>query len=225
MPPRTLQPSAPFRRGTANTGPKSSPAGARATVRDDGDQQQQQQEPDRTAQGEGANQEAQPDGGINGEAPIVGEAAQDPLPIQLMPPPEEEGRKKKKPKKHPQDALKQLWKNYDPEYHGKITQILPDPVPTYTALPTQPKLSQNASESYKAARDRCERDVNLIITECRAINQKYTDVHFDLERDLKVTWQRNCIKGLVEDGTSYDPADVKRVTVSANLRPEWLDLY
>lgn len=121
-------------------------------------------------------------------------------------------KKKKKPKPHPQDIIKKLWSNYDPEYHGKITQILPDAVPTTTKLPTKPKISENAADSYKEARMRCEHAVKMIIAECIATNQKYTDPHFDLERDLKLTQARNCLNGLTGEN-EFSPSDVKRVTV------------
>lgn len=124
-----------------------------------------------------------------------------------------EAGKKKKPKLHPQERINKLWKNYDPEYLGKATRILPEPIPTSTAMKRSTPRSQNAAESYREARAQCEQSVRKIIDECLALNQKYTDVHFDLERDLKVTRKRDCIDGLVQSDEDRDnPADVKRVT-------------
>lgn len=132
----------------------------------------------------------------------------------IMGPPDQGPEKKKKKKIHPQDAVKQLWKNYDPEYHGKVTRILPEPVPTDTADKTKPQKSLNAAESYKAAKTACEHAVRMIIGECIATNQKYTDIHFDLESDLKVTRRRDCIDGLTQDEDDRDdPSDVKRIAV------------
>lgn len=129
------------------------------------------------------------------------------------PPQSEFGKKKKKPKLHPQERINKLWKNYDPEYLGKVTRILPEPVPASTASKSTAPKSQNAAESYREARAHCEQSVRKIIDECQAVNQKYTDVHFDLERDLKVTMKRDCIDGLVQDDEDRDtPDDVKRVT-------------
>ena len=121
--------------------------------------------------------------------------------------------KKKSSKLHPQERINKLWKNYDPEYLGKATRILPEPIPTSNIAKRRAPKSQNAAESYREARAQCEQSVRKIIEECLAVNQKYTDVHFDLEQDLKVTRRRNCIDGLVQDDDDKDdPEDVKRVT-------------
>lgn len=128
-------------------------------------------------------------------------------------PPSDAGKKKKKSKLHPQERIDKLWKNFDPEYLGKATRILPEPIPTSTTKKSKAPKSQNAAESYREARAQCEQSVRKIIDECLIVNQKYTDVHFDLERDLKVTQKRDCIDGLVQDDDDKDnPTDVKRVT-------------
>jgi len=120
----------------------------------------------------------------------------------------------KKAKQHPQKIINQLWKNYDPVYLGRVTKVLPDSVPVATTPKSQPQKSHHTSGSYQEARAQCERDVQRIITECRALNQKYSDVHFDIERDLKVNGNRDCLDGLVVDEQeTYWPQDVKRVTV------------
>ena len=141
-----------------------------------------------------------------GEAPQAPQASSSP--------PSVASRKSKKPKPHPQERVRRLWKSFAPEYLGKITKVLPDPVPTAASLGTRASKSQNAAESYQEARTQCEHAVRMIIAECIAVNQKYTDVHFDLEADLKVTRLRNCIDGLVQSDDDRDtPSDVKRVTV------------
>lgn len=127
-------------------------------------------------------------------------------------------KKKKQPKLHPQERIHQIWKNYEPEYLGKVTKILPEPVPIADKPKTKPQKSLSTAESYQQARAQCEIILKAIVDECLALNQKYTDVHFDIERDLKVTRQRNCLLGLVfdEDEANDDgnwPKDVKRVTV------------
>lgn len=119
---------------------------------------------------------------------------------------------KKDTKTHPQIKINKVWKNYDPQYLGRVTRILPE-VGTPTVSSKSLSRSQNASDSYRQAKEQCERDVQKIIDECTSINQKYTDVHFDLEQDLKVTGARDCIDGLVQDDDDKDqPWDVKRVT-------------
>ena len=137
------------------------------------------------------------------EDPDQGEAQGDGAPPSVAP---------KESKQHPQKRINKVWKNYDPQYLGRVTRILPE-VATPTVTAKSISRSQNASESYRQAKEQCERDVQKIIDECYALNQKYTDVHFDLESDLKVTGNRDCIDGLVDDRDTKDqPWDVKRVT-------------
>lgn len=100
-----------------------------------------------------------------------------------------------------------------PEYIGKVTKILPQSEPTFTSHRDTTESSQTVTHSYEAAKSKCIQDVDRIIKECRQLNQKYTDSHFDIERDLKLTQKRDCLVGLTnlyeED---YVPSDVKRVT-------------
>lgn len=131
-------------------------------------------------------------------------------------PPSDAGpaKKKKRSKDHPQKSISKLWKNFDPDYLGRVTQILPKTAAVVSASTSKIQRSQNASESYRQARAACEETVRKIVEECRAVNQKYSDVHFDLERDLKITQKRDCIDGLIQDDADRDdPSDVKRVTV------------
>lgn len=123
-------------------------------------------------------------------------------------------RRKKRSNVHPQKSISKMWKNFDPDYLGRVTRILPETTTSSSVSNSRIQRSQNASESYRQARAACEETVGKIVEECRALNQKYTDVHFDLERDLKITQKRDCIDGLVQDDEDRDyPADVKRVTV------------
>lgn len=122
--------------------------------------------------------------------------------------------KEKKP--HPQAKMKKFWKNFDPEYTGKITRVLPDRITDQTpsAAALAGELAHRALTSYENAKEACIRDVKRIIKECRDSNQKYTDSRWDIERDLKITRLRDCLDGLViEDDDKEYPADAKRVTV------------
>ncbi|KIX96871.1 uncharacterized protein Z520_07591 [Fonsecaea multimorphosa CBS 102226] len=121
--------------------------------------------------------------------------------------------KEKKP--HPQAKMKKFWKNFDPEYTGKVTRVLPDRLTEkdLSAVTLVGEIAHKAVKSYEDAKASCIRDVKRIIKECRASNQKYTDSHWDIERDLKITRIRDCLDGLIiEDDDKEYPADAKRVT-------------
>ena len=137
----------------------------------------------------------------------------EPPPAPSPPPPAKE----KKP--HPQAKMKKFWSNFDPEYNGKITQVLPDRLTDrdLAAKILVGETAHNAVKSYENAKKSCIRDVKRIIKECRDSNQKYTDSHWDIERDLKITRIRDCLDGLVVDDDDKEyPADAKRVTVSTH---------
>lgn len=127
----------------------------------------------------------------------------------------------KEPDPHPQESMDKFWTVFEPKYLGKVTRILPT-----SLIESSPATSKqagdkahHAAKSYAQARDRCIRDVKRIIRECRANNIKYTDTHFDIERDLKITHRRDCLDGLYHTTTNGSgsrdraaPTDVKRVT-------------
>lgn len=99
--------------------------------------------------------------------------------------------------------------------------------PAYTILPKD-KYSQKvgdkvakgvipgkiAGASYDEAAKLCKEKVEKIVKECRRVNQKYRDAHFDIEFDLK--WGiHNCLTALKKDTEDADseffPGSVKRV--------------
>lgn len=129
-------------------------------------------------------------------------------------PAKDSAKKKKKP--HPQQKMSKFWANFDPEHVGKVTRILPERITDKSLLRTklEGETAHRAVLSYENARDNCIRDVKRIIRECRDSNQKYTDSHWDIERDLKATRDRDCLDGLVVRLDKEYPADAKRVTVS-----------
>lgn len=55
-----------------------------------------------------------------------------------------------------------------------------------------PKTTQ---QSYEEAAEQCRRKVDQIVKECRRVNSKYRDQHFDLELDLKFG-RRDCLDSL-----------------------------
>jgi len=54
---------------------------------------------------------------------------------------------------------------------------------------------QTTQASYDEAAAVCRAKVAKIVKECRRVNQKYRDPHFDLELDLKLN-RRDCLDGL-----------------------------
>ncbi len=129
----------------------------------------------------------------------------------------------KKEKPHPQTKMKKFWLNFEPEYVGKVTRVLPDAMTDrdLSKAKLEGETAHWASKSYEAAKESCIRDVDRIIKECRNANQKYTDSHWDIERDLKITRLRDCLDGLVVDDSDKEyPADAKGVTVSSLPLPD-----
>lgn len=55
--------------------------------------------------------------------------------------------------------------------------------------------AKTTEQSYEAAAEQCRRKVAQIVKECRRVNQKYRDPHFDLEIDLKLH-RRDCLDSL-----------------------------
>ena len=121
----------------------------------------------------------------------------------------------KKLKQLPQKGVDDFWKKFNTKYPGKVTTILPDnPYAKSKAAKTPSGVveGQKAVKSYNEAAADCKRDVERIVRECRRINQKYRDPHFEIELDLKCGI-RNCLNGLNRRSDNMNPKDVKRVSV------------
>ncbi len=75
---------------------------------------------------------------------------------------------------------------------------------------------QRAIKSYDEAAKECKYAVDKIVQECRRVNHRYRDPHFDIEFDLK-QGQRDCLDGFqpLKDDDKAQPRSVKRVTVSS----------
>lgn len=135
-----------------------------------------------------------------------------------LPPPAPKQRRKQQ-RQAPQETVQLFWDRLNPKYPGKVLTVLPNnPYARKKAAKTPRGVvhGQRAAKSYEEARSECTRDVDRIIKECRRLNQKYRDAHFDIEWDLK-SGQRNCLDGLSTTGDSMKPKGVKRVTVIALL--------
>jgi hypothetical protein len=130
------------------------------------------------------------------------------------------GQRKRKPiRQPPQESIKQFWDKFNTKYPGKVFKILPDNARARqkATQPSKGAVQQRAAKSYEQARAECERNVQRIVKECRRVNQKYRDPHFDIEWDLK-TDRRNCLNGLARELQGGSPKGVKRVTVCSRNR-------
>ncbi|OAL40239.1 hypothetical protein AYO20_00659 [Fonsecaea nubica] len=136
-----------------------------------------------------------------------------PPPDLSLPPPPTKMRRKQR-RQPPQETVNQFWDQLNPRYPGKVFTLLPNnPYARKKAAKTPHGTvsGQRAAKSYEEARAECVRDVDRIVRECRRLNQKYRDMHFDIEWDLK-SGQRNCLDGLSTPGDSMKPKGVRRVT-------------
>ncbi len=81
------------------------------------------------------------------------------------------------------------------------------------SVPRGSVAGENASASYEDAVRICKLKVEKIVQECRRVNQKYRDPHFDIEFDLK--WGKlDCLEMLAQPNrkkTIFKPGSVKRV--------------
>lgn len=117
----------------------------------------------------------------------------------------------------PQESINRFWSRFYAKYPGKVFTVLPENPYAQKKIAKAPNgvaQAQRAVRSYEQAREECIRDVKRIIRECRRVNQKYRDPHFDIEWDLK-KGRRYCLEGLEKPNEDYNPKAVKRVTVKS----------
>jgi hypothetical protein len=128
-------------------------------------------------------------------------------------------------KQPPQKGINEFWGNFTTKHPGKIFTILPDNLYAKRAAAHAPKGSipgQNAVASYQEAAEACRNKVEKIVKECRRMNQKYRDPHFDIEFDFKRSQlvpgtPPDCLTALNEDTTTFHPMSVKRIEVTTPL--------
>ncbi|KAH8599322.1 hypothetical protein B0O99DRAFT_504411 [Bisporella sp. PMI_857] len=121
----------------------------------------------------------------------------------------------KKKKQSPQDSINEFWSKFDSKTPGRASTILPKN--NYAKrVGASKKLvipGENAVASYEEAAKTCKDKVARIVKECRRVNQKYRDPHFDIEFDLK--WGINNTLTSLKDTSDYEPkfspGSVKRV--------------
>ncbi|KAK3325840.1 calcium-dependent cysteine-type endopeptidase-like protein [Apodospora peruviana] len=110
--------------------------------------------------------------------------------------------------KTPQKRVDEFWKKFSTKAPGKATTVLPK-----NELAQKLAKRKSAKEvgsgitaqaSYEEAAALCRAKVEKIVQECRRVNQKYRDPHFDLEQDLKSGY-RDCLESL--SNLRYDSSD------------------
>lgn len=125
----------------------------------------------------------------------------------------------------PQRGIDDFWDKFTTKHPGKIFTILPDNLYAKRAAAHAPKGAipgVNALASYEQAVDSCRSKVAKIVKECRRLNQKYRDPHFDIEADFKRSQllpntPADCLTGLDKEQADFQPMSVKRVEVGSIL--------
>ncbi|MCJ1463819.1 hypothetical protein MMC07_002428 [Pseudocyphellaria aurata] len=120
---------------------------------------------------------------------------------------------KKSKKRPPQVGVDEFWAKFQTTFPGKVDTILPKNIYAKTKAAKNIKgtvPSQGAGKSYEEASAECIATVDKIAAECRRVNLRYRDPHFDIEWDLKRD-KRDCLDGLVDSDWDLAPRSVKRV--------------
>lgn len=131
------------------------------------------------------------------------------MPVTLTHPP------KKTKQQAPQEAIDEFWNKFTTKTPGKATTVIPHNEYAEKAARRSTKaVGTNTQNSYEEAAAVCRAKVAKIVKECRRVNQKYRDPHFDLEFDLK--WgSRDTLESLCntkeKSDSPFKPKSVKRV--------------
>ena len=137
--------------------------------------------------------------------------------VQYGPDPPSSSPPRKARKQIPQKTVDDFWDAFTTKFPGKVHTILPKNAYARSKAAHEPKgvvHSQAALKSYEATNAECVAAVEKIARECRRVNMRYRDPHFDIEFDLK--WGINdCLEGLTgSQSEPFVPNSVKRVPVS-----------
>ncbi|KAL2260626.1 hypothetical protein VTK26DRAFT_5317 [Humicola hyalothermophila] len=129
----------------------------------------------------------------------------------------------------PQKIIDEYWKKFTTKAPGKAMSVLPKnelterlvkraaaakDLAVSAATTTGESSSKTVTASYEQAAALCRAKVDKIVAECRRVNQKYTDPHFDLDYDL---WsgQRDCLESLSNDRADYPDSDLESCASAA----------
>jgi hypothetical protein len=128
-------------------------------------------------------------------------------------------------KQIPQKGIDDFWRAFTTRFPGKVGSILPRKELASAKArrySTQTSHGEAAHKNYDDARGACTRAVLKIAKECRRVNTRYRDPHFDMDFDLKYHIN-DCLEGLIDtDAKGFAPKSVKRVPVRATgwaMRP------
>ncbi|KAF5614223.1 micromolar calcium activated neutral protease 1 (capn1) [Fusarium subglutinans] len=116
----------------------------------------------------------------------------------------------------PQQAIDKFWKQFTTKNPGKATTVIPSNTYTDLAAKRGNQVTTSTTQaSYEDAAATCRAKVEKIVKECRRINKKYRDPHFDIEVDLKL-YRNDCLHSLsnvenYQPGEDLRPQSVKRV--------------
>ncbi|KAI0446932.1 hypothetical protein F4803DRAFT_501696 [Xylaria telfairii] len=129
---------------------------------------------------------------------------------------------KKNKDQTPQQAIDEFWAKFTTKAPGKATTVIPaNEYAERAARRSNRAVGTTTQASYEEAAAVCKAKVAKIVKECRRVNQKYRDPHFDLELDLKWgardTLEMLCNTDAGGDGEAggesrFHPKSVKRVT-------------
>ena len=124
----------------------------------------------------------------------------------------------RKPKRQtPQQTVDDFWDKFTTKFPGKVHTILPQNVYAKAKARHTPKGAahgQAALKGYEQAKADCQATVDKIAKECRRVNMRYRDPHFDIEFDLKQNYrEKECLEGFLRADEPFEPGSVKRVPV------------
>ncbi|KAF2149727.1 cysteine proteinase [Myriangium duriaei CBS 260.36] len=121
---------------------------------------------------------------------------------------------RKAPKRASQESVDAFWNAYTTKYPGLVSRILPEDVFAKSKTQRKPGRTtahgQGALKSYEEAKKECTSAVRQISKECRRVNMRYRDLHFDLDLDLKFGTRR-CLDGIEGNDDYMSPENVKRI--------------
>ncbi|KAK2001573.1 calpain family cysteine protease [Colletotrichum falcatum] len=117
----------------------------------------------------------------------------------------------------PQEIVDEFWAKFTTKAPGKATNVIPqNAYAERVAKRSATVIGIGTQTSYEEAATVCKAKVEKIVQECRRVNQRYRDPHYDIEFDLKFG-QRDCLeslwnaKGKNPPEPSFHPKSVKRV--------------